>query len=144
VEKATRNFPLGKFFFTYRSGLISGRISGLAGYRISGRISGKSYPVSGRIPEIKKWPDIRHIPSIHTPNHPSYYTSTYPNVLTLTHPQKTHKPTHLNTTHPHITPSPNPHKFTPTTLSAFEVTLPICDKLVHLKIQPFQRILSKF
>ena len=45
------------------SGRISGRISGLAGYRISGRISGNAYPVSGRIPDIKKWPDIRHIPS---------------------------------------------------------------------------------
>ena len=40
---------------------ISGRISGLAGYRISGN----AYPVSGRIPDIKKWPDIRHIPTVY-------------------------------------------------------------------------------
>jgi len=30
-----------------------------AGYRISGRIFGKAYPVSGRIQYFKKWPDIR-------------------------------------------------------------------------------------
>ena len=46
-----------------KPGQISGRISDLAGYRISGQISGKAYPVSGRIPDIKKWPDIRHIPN---------------------------------------------------------------------------------
>ena len=37
-------------------GQKSGRLSGSAGYRIS-----------GRIPDIKKWPDFRHIPSTGTP-----------------------------------------------------------------------------
>jgi len=47
--------PQIKMFLANLSGVIYGRISGLAGYRISGN----AYPVSGRIPDIKKWPDIR-------------------------------------------------------------------------------------
>jgi len=46
-------FPRVRFSQHTNLALISGRISGLAGYRISG----KAYPVSGRIPDLKKWPD---------------------------------------------------------------------------------------
>jgi len=59
-------FPQRKVFFAYRYILISGRISGLAEYRISGR----AYPVSGRIPDIKKWPDIR--PDIRLAGYPAH------------------------------------------------------------------------
>jgi len=64
-------FPQRKVFFAFRSGLISGRISGLAGYRISGR----AYPVSGRIPDIRQSissirPDTGYLKIAGYPAHP--------------------------------------------------------------------------
>jgi len=67
-------FPQRKVFFAYRSifisGRISGRLSGLAGYQISGRIYGRAYPVSCRTLDIKKRPDIR--PDIRLAGYPAY------------------------------------------------------------------------
>jgi hypothetical protein len=38
----------------FQFGRTSGRISGYFQYSVSGQISGKSNPVSGRMPDIKK------------------------------------------------------------------------------------------